>query len=237
MDIVAQIGYSQAETWAARLYGDARPARFEDIPSLPRSGWMPVGTVEFCRAAMAHQGIAEPEPIDYPDALLAWAPYGGHTRCRYGDLPEGWTPENPHGLHAKPVVTKLDPSLWQPDTPFWVSPRHRFGPEWRFYVLHGQILGAGRYDDREDDPNDPLPLNMEVVHAMVDAYQKAGAPAGYGLDVGVSDEDGTTRLVEVNDGWALGLYKGTCSPRDYLRLLEARWQEIAGVPERKAALG
>ena len=155
--VIAQIGYSQTETWIARVYGDAYAVRLEDIPSLPKFGWMPVGTVEFCRAAMAHQGIVE----------------------------------------------------------------------YRFYVLHGEILGYGRYDDREDDPNDPLPLDMKAVREMIDAYQKAGSPAGYGLDVGVSDEDGMTKLVEVNDGWALGFYKGSCSHRDYLRLLELRWLETS----------
>ena len=225
--IIAQIGYSQTETWAARMFGDAQAARLEDIPSLPKSGWMPVGTVEFCRTAMAQQGVPEPEPLDYPDALRAWMPYGGPSLGVYSELPKGWTYENHQGVHGKPVVTKLGESLWEPDTPFWSSPYHRFGPEYRFYVLRGEILGYGRYDDREDDPNDPLPLDIGVVREMLDAYQRAGAPVGYSLDVGVSDEDGQTKLVEVNDGWALGFYTGSCQPRAYLRLLEARWLELA----------
>lgn len=83
--VIAQIGYSQTETWIARVYGDAYAVRLEDIPSLPKFGWMPVGTVEFCRAAMAHQGIVEPAPVDYPEALTKWMPYGGHVLCRYAD--------------------------------------------------------------------------------------------------------------------------------------------------------
>lgn len=47
-----------------------------------------------------------------------------------------------------------------------------------------------------------------------------------------SDEDGMTKLVEVNDGWALGLYKGSCSASDYLKLLEARWEELIDGKER-----
>ncbi|MDA8377405.1 MAG: ATP-grasp domain-containing protein [Planctomycetia bacterium] len=233
--IVAQIGYSQAETWAARVYGDAKPARMEDIPLLPRSGWMPVGTVEFCRAAMARQGIQEPDPIDYPFSLQEWIPYGGHYEIPYGDMPKGWTPENHQGLHGKPVRTKLPQQLWTPTTPFWTAPYHRFASEWRVYVLHGEIIGMGRYDDRDVDDDHAYP-DMNVVHEMVNAYTKYDAPAGFGLDVGVSEgpggetpfEDGRTKLVEVNDGWALGLYKGTCSARGYLELLKARWTEIAG---------
>ena len=231
MKIIAQIGYSQTETWIARVYGDASAARLEDIASLPKSGWMPVGTVEFCRAAMAHQCIVESAPLDYPEALAKWMPYGGHVLCRYGEMPHGWTPEQHQGIHGKPVVTKLAESLWKPDTPFWASPYHRFGPEYRFYVLHGEILGYGRYDDIDDDQSDPLSLDMNAVMDMVTAYQNDGAPIGYGLDVGVSDEDGMTKLVEINDGWALGFYKGSCSHRDYLRLLETRWIEIGSVAE------
>ena len=231
MNIVAQIGYSQMETWAARVYGDAKPIHIEDISSLPEYGWMPVGTVEFCRASMVHQGIREPEPLDYPEALRKWMPYGGHVIHRYDEMPDGWTPDHHQGIHGKPIITKLDESLWRPDTPFWVSPYHRFGPEYRFYVLHGEILGYGRYDDIDDDPTDPLLLDMKAVMDMVNAYQNDGAPVGYGLDVGISDEDGMTKLVEVNDGWALGLYKGTCSQQNYLRLLEARWSEIGNVAE------
>jgi hypothetical protein len=229
MDIVAQIGYSREEVWAARLYANAKPLRFEDIPKQPRSGWMPVGTVEFCRAAMAHQGIPEPDPLDYPEGLAAYP--GGINSHRLGvfaDLPEGWTPENHQGIHGKPYRTKLPQNEWRPDTPFWYGPWHRFGPEYRFYVLQGVILGYGRYDDKDDDPEDRLELDWTAVRGMVETYQRNGAPKGYALDVGVSDQDGRTYLIEINDGWALGLYKGTCSPRDYLRLLQARWEGIAG---------
>ncbi len=234
MDIIAQIGYSQAETWAARVYGDAKLARLEDIQALPRSGWMPVGTVAFCRAAMAQQGIQEPDPIGYPFCLQEWIPYGGHYARLYGDMPIGWTPENHQGLHGKPVRRKLPQQLWTPTTLFWIAPYHRFASEWRVYVSHGEIIGIGRYDERCVDVAHTFP-DMDVVREMVGVYTKHGAPAGFGLDVGVSEgpggenpfEDGRTKLVGVIDGWALDLYKGTCSPRDYLRLLEARWAEIA----------
>jgi hypothetical protein len=144
----------------------------------------------------------------------------------YGELrEEGWSPDTPCGIHAKPVRTKLDESMWIPETPFWKAPVHSFNAEWRVYILRGKILGMGRYDDGEEEDEDAMP-DMSVVDNMVGRYTENGAPAGYGLDVGISDEDGMTKLVEVNDGWALGLYKGNCSPSDYLDLLEARWEEI-----------
>ncbi|AEK58650.1 conserved hypothetical protein [Acidithiobacillus caldus SM-1] len=229
MLLITQNGYSPIETWAARMYGEeVQSATLEGIADLPRSGWMPVGSVAFCRAAMAHQGLVEPEPLDYPECIAHFAA-AGHFLETYADVPEGWTPDD-HRVHAKPYRTKLDPSLWTPETPFWIANWHRFGPEYRFYIRQGEIVGCGRYDDRDDDPNDPLELDMGRVLAMVNQYQKDGAPAGYGLDVGVSDEDGLTYLVKVIDGWALGWYRGTCHPRDYLSLLEVRWQEIRSGP-------
>ena len=223
------------ETWAARVYGDAKPVHMEDIPSLPKHDWMPVGTVEFCRAAMAHQRIDEPSVSTYPDSLM---PFLGRTvwastaiQVRISKRP----------VFVKPMQAKrftgfvwphggLDQQEFQgiPDhSPVWCSQVVSFASEWRFYVYRGEVVGAGRYDDGADDA--PVP-DQETVLEMVDQYQRNGAPAGYGLDVGV-DQGRRTLLVEVNDGWALGLYKGTCSPQDYLRLLEARWLEIGSVAE------
>ncbi len=97
---------------------------------------------------------------------------------------------------------------------------------------------------------------MAVARQMAAAWAQAAErgecaqpPAGYALDVGytlghetkpaaekklyeyarpdlVSLKSGFS-LVEVNDGWALGLYKGA-SARLYAGLLEARWAEMAG---------
>ena len=55
------------------------------------------------------------------------------------------------------------------------------------------------------------------------------APVSYGIDFGVL-ASGATALVEVNDGWALGLYGRALSARDYYRLLRTRWDQLrAGV--------
>jgi hypothetical protein len=39
-------------------------------------------------------------------------------------------------------------------------------------------------------------------------------------------EWGEPALVEVNDAWALGFYKGTLSDKDYIEMLYARWQQL-----------
>ena len=229
--IVAQIGHSQAETWAARVYGDAKPARMEDIPFLPKSGWMPIGTVEFCRAAMARQGVMPPLISTYPEVLRSYLRRPVWT----GKAIQVRTSEQ--RFFVKPVDPKVFTGfVWQDggfdqyqfmaqpdDLPVWCSDVVSFVSEWRYYVCKGTIVGSGRYDDGSDDGPKP---DMDIIAEMIRVFAP-DAPAGYSLDVGVLDS-GKTALVEVNDGWgSLGLYKGTCSPRDYLKLLEARWSEIA----------
>jgi hypothetical protein len=64
--------------------------------------------------------------------------------------------------------------------------------------MRGQILDvrASRRSWRSD-------FDARVIEEAVDAYD--GAPAGYGMDFGVT-EDGRTPLVEVSAGYALGTY-------------------------------
>lgn len=93
-----------------------------------------------------------------------------------------------------------------------------FVAEWRCFVLRGQILDVRPYRGSWRAGFDP-----RVVEGAVAAY--AGAPAGYGMDFGVT-EDGRTLLVEVNDGYALGSYG--LERHAYARLLSARWAELAG---------
>lgn len=76
----------------------------------------------------------------------------------------------------------------------------------------------GRYDDGED-PDDFPPIDF--IQKILDAYKDA--PSGYAIDVG--QKDGVWALVEINDGWALGLYKGM-SRTAYVDLLLTRWEEI-----------
>lgn len=225
--IITQRKYSQEETFVAKTWhdGPVKTASIDEIPTLPQSGWMPVGSVEFCRAAMIHQGIHTPEPVDYPNCLQSFMPEKA-ALYDWGQAQEIMVNKTGQRWHVKPWQTKLEEDLWVFDTRVWLMPWHDFVAEHRVYVCAGELLGLGRYDDGEDDPV----WNLEAINQMIQIYQDSGfAPAGYGLDIGVSAVDGKTYLVEINDGWALGFYKGTCSPWNYLKLLQARWVEMAGI--------
>ena len=101
--------------------------------------------------------------------------------------------------------------------PVLVSEPVEFASEWRFFVLHGRVVGAGWY------AGDPLVFPDPGV--VADAVRAWGpvAPAGYGIDFGRSG-DGRTLMVEVNDGYSLGTLG--LRPVVYSQLLEARWLEL-----------
>lgn len=91
--------------------------------------------------------------------------------------------------------------------------------EWRVYVRYGEILGVKQYYGDWEQHLDP-----EVVKNCIAAYE-AEAPAGYGIDFGVT-KAGKTILIEINEGYSLAAYG--LSDLSYAKLLAARWAEITG---------
>lgn len=226
---------------------------------------LPVGSVEFVRAAMSALGVREPEPMGYEglqDYLQRHV-----RRTTVGALAELRVP-----VFIKPVAAKLftgfvydpvvatapaqaDPVVDEhvaeqmaalrklpADTPLWLAEPVRFQCEWRYYVdARGRILAQARYDaDGADDA--PLP-SCEVVRCAIDALVAHlvahGDPHPFALDMGVL-ENGRTACVEVNDGWAIGLYGHARTPggmawsaRGYVEFLLERWHSVVRQSRRR----
>lgn len=183
---------------------------------------VPVGTVEFCRAWMERGGIREPDPLDFPVSLRRFLGRNVERLENYAAAPLGaW---------VKPVRTKAwDAHVKAAGTPpegeVWASGPLRLIAEWRVYVLNGRALGLGRYDDGEDDD---LEFCQQTLADMLSAFSGSGeAPRAYALDIALT-HDSKTVLIEATDAWAIGYYKGSCSPTHYAELLASRWREIAG---------
>lgn len=214
-------------------------ASLENIQSMGRliaaGVAVPVGSVEFLRAAMSAAGIKEPEPMSYPPELLRYCGRGIR-QVKAGEVLGSW--------FVKPVRTKLfsgfvfetmaDPrNLSEHDReqheafmaidatePVWISDVVSFQSEWRYYVQGRTILGKARYDpDGADDA--PAPDDA-VVAEIVGALP---TPNPCAVDIGVLS-GGETVLVEVNDAWAIGLYRDAMSAKDYLQFLANRWDQI-----------
>ena len=88
-------------------------------------------------------------------------------------------------------------------------------------MRYGNVIGIHPYKGDWKVQFDP-----KKVEAMITTFKNA--PAGYSLDIGVTD-NGETVLVEINDGFALGNYG--IDPVEYAKLLSARWCELVGISD------
>lgn len=198
-------------------------ATLDGIDDAPANRYaIPVGTVEFCRAWMERSGIREPDPLDFPVSLHSFLGRNVERLENYVAAPMGaW---------VKPVRTKawdahVKAGEAPPEGGVWASDPLQLIAEWRVYVLNGRVIGLGRYDDGEDDD---LEFCQQTLAGMLAAFSGSGeAPRAYALDVALT-HDMSTVLIEVTDAWAIGYYKGSCSPTHYAELLASRWREIAG---------
>ena len=243
--ILKQIGTSQLEPRIASQFAMTTdtPIQSVSMEGLDhcldelKGGAMPVGTVEFVRKAMSLAGMAEPDNFSYPDVLGKYLMRELRQQTA-GEINGNW--------FVKPVTTKtftgfvLDTAntenLGQHDreqfevflslpqnTIVWVSEPVTWLSEFRYYVESGEVIGFGRYDGGPDDLPEP---DLSAVKIMASEFFKTpGAPSAFSLDVGVLGT-GKTALIECNDAWALGYYRGTLSHKDYIKMLWKRWSQL-----------
>lgn len=128
---------------------------------------LPVGTVEFVRAAMGVRGLPEPAPMDYDGvkdflhreirqgtvgelrqlkAPMFIKPVATKTFSGFvydpSPMPSGASVPTPYVLEQLAVVARLSAS-----TPIWISEPTEFVSEWRYYVdATGRILARARYE-------------------------------------------------------------------------------------------
>lgn len=245
--ILRQANFSHVESMAAMQHAVTNDASLKtaclaDLDAhkdiLQEGVALPVGSVEFVRQAMALASINEPENLSYPEVLRPflhrnmgmqraglvlgrWFVKPAKTKAFTGFLFD--TLSNPDSLsdHDREQYNAF--MAMPPEAPVWISEPVVWLSEFRFYIADGQIKGWGRYDD---GPDDTPPLDHGKIEYMAEVMTGSpGAPAAFSLDVGVLDS-GETALVECNDAWALGLYRGTLSRKDYTEMLWRRWQQL-----------
>ena len=101
--------------------------------------------------------------------------------------------------------------------PLWFSERVRIVTEWRVYVIDGKVAYRAHYD-RDFNVQPDWDVVRDCVDLLKDTQQN------YAIDIGVTPE-GTTLVIEVNDGFSIGAY-GDIPPSIYGRLLTNRWKEM-----------
>lgn len=105
------------------------------------------------------------------------------------------------------------------ETDLYCSSVVKWLSEYRVFVNKSKIVGVKNYDGDEN-----LPLDMKLIESAINDFEKSNQRTdAYGIDFGVL-EDGTTALIEWNDGFALGSYG--LDKEVYTDLILARWNEL-----------
>jgi hypothetical protein len=220
--VVAAEGFHELG-WEVVGYEDAATI----LPQLEREDVV-VDFMHQSARALARLGIAPPDLPTYPAALSEFLgrEIWPSTINTIAARPELW----PVFVKPRDETKKFTGVLVrgtrdligcgdpEADTPVWCSAPVRLLREWRCFIRYGEIVDVrpykgdwrGHYDHR-------------VIEAAVAAW--SDRPRGCALDFGLDDQ-GRTLLIEANDGFALGSYG--LPPRDYARLLSARWSELTG---------
>jgi hypothetical protein len=108
-------------------------------------------------------------------------------------------------------------------TRVWCSEVVEWRSEYRVFVIRGRVVGVRHYSG-----DSSVPLDQQVVAETVRLLEQSGeARAAYGIDFGVL-RDGSTALVELNDGFGLGSYG--LDPGVYTDLTITRWCELTRCP-------
>jgi len=96
--------------------------------------------------------------------------------------------------------------------------------EYRLYINCQKIIGMRHYSG-----NCLMFPNRKFIQKCVDFSIKTLDNHSYTLDFGVL-EDGSTVLIEINDGWAIGNYG--LEPLDYYYFVRNRWLQLTGIRKR-----
>lgn len=95
--------------------------------------------------------------------------------------------------------------------------------EWRVYVLDGQVRDIILYEgDSRFYPESSIV--QSAVGILTGNPKNPENPVSYAIDFGVLS-DGTTALVEMNDGFSIGAYEGV-DPGTYFDILQSRWDQL-----------
>lgn len=146
-------------------------------PDIPGDA-VPVGTVEFVSAVMGAREIDQPAHLSYPECLQPYL---------HRKVWEGVFGDQVGNVFIKPrheiksftgaLLSDLDGcQTIANDLPVWFSEPVEFISEWRYYILGGKVVGAGRYDDGVDDMPEP---DINMVEKAALEMKKARGPSGY----------------------------------------------------------
>ncbi|MDF8364713.1 ATP-grasp domain-containing protein [Achromobacter anxifer] len=217
------------------------PCRTASVKEMERGrfqmadGIIPIGSIQFIRAALRQLDFELPKPQSYPSVLahllyrqVSWFDsLASAVKLLDDGQPLFVKPADRWKSFTGFVIRHPDDirlSGKSRSSPVWVSSIVDFQSEWRAYVSDHKLLDLRFVDDGGDRRVEP---DIQVVLDAISRLQSdASTPRGYVIDFGVLATS-QTALVEMNDGFAFGAYDGL--PASVLWEVAAmRFLEITG---------
>lgn len=199
--------------------------------------YIPIGGISFVQAMMTKLGIDKQPVRTYPtcfgqDVYKRRIPsITTLNSLQEKDLPVFIKPAEKLKAFTGFVLEDFDDyraKSINPKHQLWHTNVVKFIHEIRVYVINGQIGFIGDYLDGETGILGKLIYDNDFIISCVDKLRIQGH-FNYAIDFGVLD-NGQTALIEMNEGYAIGLYGegsiGFSHARRYLELLKNRWIEI-----------
>jgi hypothetical protein len=223
---LTQPGYNTQASFAAMVaIGRPHSYSFDALKNAP-AGLVPIGTVEYCREYARLTGVTIPEVDTYPAPLRKFLGRDvRRTTFSQVGLDEFVKPVKCKAFTGA-IKAQVDEEVPR-DEPVYACEPVKFVAEFRTYI-HGCEGTHCQYGEGDDVDDGVWRALGDLARDIDGEWHLSGerVPVGYAMDVGLT-EDGRLLLIEINDGWALGLYRGM-SAQDYLGLIAARWHEIEG---------
>jgi hypothetical protein len=209
---------------------------YEKLDQITKEGltkFVPVGSVEFVQRYCEQVGIPKLPPLGFQDLLDPYL----HRKVRLGVLSEASPEEFVKPSESIKLFTgcrRSEVPLEIPlETPVLISDFVPFESEFRFYIHDfvpvPKVFGWARYDDNPVVNPEP---DVGLVERIAKEIHDYLGPNSYSIDIGWRPDIGRYSLVEVNDGWSLGLYENRdpqSSPpsrKEYAEMLVSRWRQI-----------
>ena len=206
--------------------------------ALRTGGCLPVGTPAFMRLAIQLAHLPEPDWTCWPSRLVAYM-LSQPKRVTAASALRMRRPLVVHPLATdqfKPFLLADSVRNMSPDDlehlrrlrqlpanePVRVSPALELAAEWRYYVLHGEVVGSAPCSPTKPESACPA---LEDVSAIVAAIPD---DAAYAVDVGLLRDGGST-LLRVHDPLRVELIplgSDRPSPLSFLRMQWTRWLEL-----------
>lgn len=212
-----------------------------------------VGNHMWTRAALRHLGVPIPAPPDYPECLKhllhrrVWQSTLGEM-VDYVKSADTQTFIKP-AIDAKTFSAVIEPRDQMlevfltgvpgttmtpnpPDMPVHCAEVVDIVTEYRVYVVNGAIRSVCHYGGGPTDVALDMDVVEEAVRVLKDSDETRDVAEGCSLDFGLmrrkaseGDDELVTCLVEVNDGYSIGVYDGFCAS-DEADLLISRWGSL-----------